>query len=339
MYINSVSSVGFHTVNHGLKIKEHTSNPNFEGSYVINKKALKGISVAALLGMTTVMGCKQPTTPIYETPIEQEEDTQTIKEDETDEVVEETEETDDEIIPEETEIIEDENTEETTTDEKIEEVVVEDETEEKTDEVIEDITEEVIEETEETEEDITTQEVEEETPVVNVTRTEQAELFKDANVKAMFDLLGLNIKTKKSELVEGGYTPYSGDVLHMEFKISPSTKQVYDLILEESTPDKLVYKNSMVYIKSPSSQYSYKSTFMKDKNGDIIRKDSLDPAHYFKYQIQDDAIRIDTINSANDFVDYRDTIYYQKGQNSSEFINNYRGFLKFYTNASVTVEE
>lgn len=331
MFINSVSSVGFHTVNQGLKVKEHTSNPNFEGTYAISKKALKGISVAALLGMATVMGCKQPTTPIYETPIEQEEDTQTIKEDETDEVVEEIEDIDDEVISEEPEIIEEDNTEETTPDEEIEEVVVaEDETEEKTDEVIEEVTEEVIEETEETEE---------ETPIVNVTRTEQAELFKDENVKAMFDLLGLNTKTKKSELVEGGYTPYSGDVLHMEFKISPSTKQVYDLILEESTPDKLVYKNSMVYIKSPSSQYSYKSTFMKDKNGDIIRKDSLDPAHYFKYQIQDDAIRIDTINSANNFVDYRETIYYQKGQDSSEFINNYRGFLKFYTNASVTVEE
>ena len=35
---------------------------------------------------------------------------------------------------------------------------------------------------------------------------------------------------------------------------------------------------------------------------------------------------------AKNIVDYRETIYYQKGQDSSEFINNYRGFLKFYTN-------
>lgn len=182
----------------------------------------------------------------------------------------------------------------------------------------------------------TTPVVDDTTPTIEMTAL--SPIFEAS--KALFDVLGLNTVTEKVTLKENAYTPHSGDVLSVEYQISPSTKQVFTLDVEKSTPDKLVYKNAMVYVTAPDTEYSYISTFEKDENGDIIRKDDLTPGTYFKYSLTDDnQIKINSINTENDAIDYRETIYYQQGTDSSNFIRIYRDTSKYYSDAKVTVAE
>ncbi len=329
MNIKSVSALDYNT----SKYKKLNQKTNFNGINIAGKKAIKGISLAALLGMTAVLGCKQPTTPIEPLVIEEPvpDSEETTETEETTEVTD-TENTETQDTP--ANIKDTEETENTETQDVPANIKDTEETENTE-------SAENIENKEDVNEDTSIEETYIEEPTqVNITRTEQAELFQDSTVKEMFNLLEINTKTQTVDLKEGAYTPYSGDILHVEYQISPSTKQVYDLIPEESTPDKLVYKNSIVYITAPENAYSYKSTFEKTDNGDIIRKDSLAPGYYYKYAIVDDSIKITTMNAENNKEYYRETIYYKKGRDSSEILKSgYLGLYNYYKNASVIIAE
>ena len=173
-----------------------------------------------------------------------------------------------------------------------------------------------------------------------ISKTPQNELFQDPNVKKMFELLDLDTSTKDVDFIEGDYTPYSGDILHVEYQISPATKQVYDLLLSETDTTKLVYRNSIEYLSNESEQnnYNYKSTFIKNDAGEIIRTDSLAEDFYYKYTIIDDSIMIETFRIQTNQNYPRETIYFKKGRSSSEILKSgYLGLYNYYKNAKVIV--
>ena len=168
---------------------------------------------------------------------------------------------------------------------------------------------------------------------------ERNELFEDEIVKKMFALLEIETRTKIPEKYTQGYKPHSGDILHIEYLISPTTRQLFDLIPSMSNAKTLVYKQTL---NNPDKNESFSlySVFEKNINGEIIRKDSLDERYYQKYSLLDDRILVETFDIETNTNYYRETMYYSKGRNSTEFMKaGYLGLYNYYKEALIEICE
>lgn len=171
----------------------------------------------------------------------------------------------------------------------------------------------------------------------NIARTERSPIFEAA--KEMIKYLNLDSKTQKVQLRKNCYTPHSGDIVHVEFEISLLEKQSLNLNITKSTPEKLVYTNSISLKSNPTYFQAFESTFELDKDGCIVRRDSTVPQYYYKYTLNDDGIQVAAYVSSNDKLDFEETYCLTKISTGSEFINTYNNKLGMRKNACIIYAE
>lgn len=319
MDIKAINNLNTKTISKSNNSQKQISVPNFEGMHnSLGKKALKGVSVATLLGMLAT-SCAQPTNPTPEpTIIEQtnpsqgsgqEVTTTTVEPAEPNQPTTPTEPTKPSSVP--------------ATPLNPATPITEPSTPITPDKP-----------------------VDEPNPVEepqNIIRTERSPIFEAA--KEMIEYLNLDTKTQKVQLKENSYTPYSGDILHVEFDIGglgnqeelELITQAFDLNVEKSTPQKLVYTNSQYYKSNPDIKISFESSFEQANDGSIIRRDSKTPQYFYRYSLNDNGIQVAAYNTSDEKLNYRET-YYLVAENSgkSEYLNTYKDSAGMRKNACIT---